>query len=476
MMIATDFPSIVKKYAPVFRDCFSAENYEHFQKALSGFILSENKTLTAINRMFVLNLRHQSSFNRFFNRQNFDLAKVNQRRLSLLQANPATRYKAVKKVGGVLSIDDTLLKHYGHHFDHIRKLKDYVNDTYVWAHNLVTLYYSDAQTDYPIHYELWLPPDWEAVALFFKSKNFKINKRHWENRHEQVRKWRRYMTDRFRAGRKKFPAVRQIYRTKTHIAEDLLRQFRKENPDLRFPVALDSSFTTCELCHTIENELQLDYVGALRKEQLLIRAGGVEQTLDDFLTELKKQHKDPTKKPVFRKVGYTYKGVKKFRYAYVANHRIKGYAKKQRLVISFSSEELKSRPFFTITNRRDWYPSGILRIRRHRWPVETYHQEGKAEGLEQYQVRNFTAIETYIALIVVTYSLLKCTVHDADLLSSIQQRLQTETDCTLPFLRRLMKAEVLLALVETIIANASDEQQQAILQMVQPFLQNIAYT
>ena len=33
-------------------------------------------------------------------------------------------------------------------------------------------------------------------------------------------------------------------------------------------------------------------------------------------------------------------------------------------------------------------------------------------------------------------------------LSSIRQRLQTETDGTLPFLRRLMQAEGLVALVE----------------------------
>ena len=41
-------------------------------------------------------------------------------------------------------------------------------------------------------------------------------------------------------------------------------------------------------------------------------------------------------------------------------------------------------------------------------------------------------MQTYIAFIVVTYSMLK-TVHDNGLLSSIQQRLQTETDSTLLF-------------------------------------------
>ena len=41
-------------------------------------------------------------------------------------------------------------------------------------------------------------------------------------------------------------------------------------------------------------------------------------------------------------------------------------------------------------------------------------------------------------------------------LSSIRQRLQTETDGTLPFLRRLMQTEGLAALVEFVFANAKE--------------------
>ncbi len=37
----------------------------------------------------------------------------------------------------------------------------------------------------------------------------------------------------------------------------------------------------------------------------------------------------------------------------------------------------------------------MTRVGRHRWPVEEYHKEGKAEGLDQYQIRNFEAIEKH---------------------------------------------------------------------------------
>jgi len=441
MKVLLDFPSIVKRYAPYFEDCFSSEGYEHFKKAVSGFLISENKTLEAINRLFVNNARHQTSFNKFFNRQSFDLTQLNSTRLSMLQANSKTKFK-FGKGQGVISLDNSLLKHYGKNFDNIYYHYDYVLKCYRWAHDLVTLYYSDDQTDYPITYQLWQPPDWEAVALYLKKQGYSINKEHWENRKKTPQKWRNYMRARYRTGRKKYPQVKQVYKTKLHIGEKLLRNFCQQYPDQNFPVALDSGYTSAELCQIITQDLHRDYVGSLKEKQLFF-IKGKEILLKDFVQLIRDDQLQAKEQRTYKiqKTSYYHKGKKQSAYVYFANHKIKGFDKKQRLVISFLKKDLTSKPNFSITNRLDWYPSGILRIRRHRWPVETYHQEGKVEGLEKYQVRNDKAIQTYIALVVVAFSMLKCTVHDDDLLSSIQQRLQTETDCTLPFLRRLMEAE-----------------------------------
>lgn len=472
-MILVDFPSIVKKYGPHFESCFSPEGYEHFKKAVSGFIISDNKTLEAINRMFVEQPRHQSSFNRFFNRQNFDLTQLNERRLGLLQSHEGTRLKNTQGQRGVLSVDSSLLKHYGKCFDNIYYHYDYVHKCFRWSHDLVTLYYSDDQTDYPVYYRLWEPPDWERVARFFIERGFTINKDKWDNRHKQAQKWRNYIRARYRKGRQKYPAVVELYKTKLHIAEQLIRKFCTRYPSLDFPIALDTGFTSAELCQIICQELNRDYVGALREDQHLLGQNNQPILLKDFVSELKEKH-DSGQKPVFRKLSYNYKGEKLSAYAYVANHRVKGFEKKQRLVISFLQEDLSDRPNFTITNRLNWYPSGILRIRRHRWPVESYHQEGKAEGLEEYQVRNDPAIQTYIAFIVIAYSMLKLATHDDELLSSIQQRLQTETDGTLPFLRRLMKAEGLFLLIEYIFM--MQRQGHSFEQVFQSLVPSIAYS
>lgn len=473
MMVLIDFPSIVHKYAPYFESCFSAAGYEHFKKALSGFMLSENKTLEGMNRMFLLNSRDQSSFNRFFNRQSFSLNEVHSRRLSMLQDNEATRFKFRKGESGVLSIDNSLLKHYGKYFDNIYYHYDYVNKCFRWAHDLVTLYYSDDQTDYPVDYQLWEPPDWEVVAAFFQSKGYLINEQKWKNRYKEAQKWRNYIRSRYRSGRKKYPEVVNIYKTKLHIAEALLRKFCQEHPEWNFPVALDSGYTSAEFCEIISKDLKKDYVGALREDQTIL-VKGKKMVLKDLVQSIREDNGTQRKKIKVQKTSYYYKGEKQTAYTYFANYKVSGFDKKQRLVISFLKEDLSDAPNFNITNRLDWYPSGILRIRRHRWPVETYHQEGKAEGLEKYQVRNDKAIQTYIALVVVAFSMLKCTVHDNDLLSSIQQRLQTETDSTLPFLRRLIKAEGLLNLVEYILEKIN--QGDKLNEIFKPMAHRIAYT
>jgi hypothetical protein len=55
----------------------------------------------------------------------------------------------------VLSVDDTLLFHYGQQFEQIAYLLDPTSGRYVLAHNLVNLHYSDDETDYPLAFRLW---------------------------------------------------------------------------------------------------------------------------------------------------------------------------------------------------------------------------------------------------------------------------------------------------------------------------------
>lgn len=88
-----------------------------------------------INRLFVCEVRNQSSLNRFLTESPVSLEMLNRARLDLLASLPGTRMKPK----GVVSVDDTLLPHYGQHFDKIALLYDSTYACYVWAHNLVNL-------------------------------------------------------------------------------------------------------------------------------------------------------------------------------------------------------------------------------------------------------------------------------------------------------------------------------------------------
>ena len=153
MFPLVEIPELVEHYVPYFAKVFSGPALVQFKRYISGLIVSENKTVDGINRLFVAESRNQSSLNRLLRDSPFSLDSLNQARLAVLGDLPGTRLKS----SGVLSLDDTLLTHYGDQFEQIAYLFDHVQQKYVWAHNLVTLHYSDDLTDYPLFFQLWEP-------------------------------------------------------------------------------------------------------------------------------------------------------------------------------------------------------------------------------------------------------------------------------------------------------------------------------
>jgi len=471
MNILVKIPCVVERYSPEFEHLFSPAGYRYFRRYLSGVLVSDNKTLDGINRLFVTERRNQSSFNRFVNRRNFDIEELNRCRVGLMQQTELTRFKSSAGDSGVLALDDTLMSHYGRHFDNIYRLWDHVNEHHTLAHNLISLHYSDDQTDYSIGHDLWEPPDWEAVAMKMRELGIHVNDKKWEDRAADVIKWRAYIRDRFKDYQYKKPELWDVYKTKVFRGIELLRCFCRNYPGIDLPVAMDGGYTGAEVCKIIDQELKLAYVGSLANYQMIILSGSASKSLGEFSADLLNQHRGGETK--FYKTTVHYKGGEETYYAYCATHRIKGYEEKQRLVISYKNEELNGEPLISISNRTHWHASGILRIRRHRWPIETFHQEGKDEGLDKYQLRDFTAIRTHVAFVSTAYTMLKRAVHDDELLSTFRQRLHIEPNGTLPLLRRLLQLEGLMALVEYVHLQANNG--NSIEGILQQLMRQVAY-
>jgi hypothetical protein len=469
MLPLVEFPQIVQHYAPWFEAVFSADVLVQFQRYLSGLIISENKTVDGINRLFVIESRHQSSLNRLLTASLFSEAMLNQQRLALLNSLEGTRVKRK----GVLGVDDTLLTHYGRHFDEIAFLYDPVDKRHTWAHNLVNLHYSDDQTDYPVYFQLWKPADLDRIEQGLQAAGIRLRESKFALKESNPKKWRQYLLGVW-SRKQGQPEVAALYQSKLLIGRQLLRRWVDENPELKLPVTFDNWYTQPAFCRFLDQELELPYVGTLAiDDQVILKQGRL--TLKEFAEQLKHEHLEAVAaggKPVFHKIGIPYKGEKETYYSYCRTHRIHNLGK-QRLLINFSQPDLSGSPSFYNSNRLYWQSVGITRIRRHRWPVEVYHEEGKEEGSDKYQVRDFQAIYRHIGLVAVAYSLLRATLHDKALLHKLQRQLEMELEGSTPFWRRATQALSLWTLACFIGAGLT--QGQSLRQLMAPLLAAVCY-
>jgi hypothetical protein len=433
MLPIVQFPGLVERYAPYFVDAFSDEALIEFKRYLSGLIVSENKTVDGINRLCVMENRNQSSLNRLLTASPVSLDQVNRARLQVLADIPETRLKP----NGVLSLDNTLLMHYGQQFEEIAKLYDHVSGTYVWAHDLVTLQYSDDHTDYPLAFELWKPLNVERLETCIRTAGIKMQAGKEKLKDSDPLKWRSYLHSLWQRRHTQWPELEQVYASKLIIARRLVQAWVSDHPDLKLPVTFDSWFTQPELCRYIDRTLKLAYVGTRNaSDKILLKTG--EQELGQFAEQLKQEHLDG--KSVFRRLAIAYKGEQEVYYSYCNTHRLPGFGK-QRLVINYRHADLSDTPVFYISNRLKWQAPGMTRIRRHRWPVEVYHEEGKAEGLDQYQLREFNAIQRHVAFVAVVYSLLRAAQYDTGLHRQIQRQLKITFEGHPAAVRRTVDAQ-----------------------------------
>jgi hypothetical protein len=442
MFPVVELPKIVEHYAGHYAAVFSPAALIQFTRYLSGLLVLENKSIEGINRLCVFESRNQSSLNRLLTESPFSLIALNDARFAMMHSVAAMRLKRK----GVLSIDDTLLSHHGQHFDEIAYLYDSAQGYYVWAPNLVTLHYSDEQTDYPLAFELWRPAQLAQIEEGLLAAKIPLKASKQALKQSEPAKWRQYLLGVWRRHQKK-PEVAALYDSKLRIAERLLAQWVQAHPDLKLPVAFDSWYTQPGFCRYLDQHLHLPYVGTLTEDaQVVLKTGTAK--LSDFAERLKQEQLSapPAQQPsVFRPLAIAYKGEQEHYYSYCATHRIEHFGK-VRLVINHRRADLSDKPVYYITNQLHWQAAGITRIRRHRWPVEVYHEEGKAEGLDQYQLRDFAAIERHVALVAVVYCLLRTAQHDPALHHKLHCELKFELEGSAAFWRRATQAQSLWSL------------------------------
>jgi DDE superfamily endonuclease len=468
MFPLVEFPELVEHYAPFFKEVFSAEALIEFERYISGLIVSENKTVDGINRLLIVENGNQSSLNRLLTASPYDLKALNQARLDLLHSLAGTQMKPK----GVFSVDDTLLTHYGQDFEQIAQLYDHTTGSYVWAHNLVTVHYSDDETDYPVVFQLWEPVDLEKLERGIRVAGIQLKPSKEALKESDPQKWRGYLLGVWRRRQKSHPELQALYDSKLIMVEKLLQGWVEAHPGEGRPVTFDNWFTQPAFCRFLDQTLKLPYVGTLAETDPVNSESGL-IPLKDFAEQLRQAHlQAPLDKapPVFRKVTIAYKGEREIYYSYCNTHHLHHFGK-QRLVINYRQADLSDNPTFLISNRLYWNSPGITRIRRHRWPVEVYHQEGKAEGLDQYQLRSFSAIQRHVALVAVVYSMLRAAQHDPVLQEKLQRQLKTKLEGSPAAWRRASQAQALWCLALFISAGLA--QGQSLSHLMAPLIKTI---
>jgi DDE superfamily endonuclease len=471
MIPVVEFPQIVEQYAPFFEGVFSSEALIEFKRYVSGLIVSENKTVEGINRLLLVESRNQSSLNRLLTESPFSLTDLNQARLQLLSSLPGTQMKPK----GVFSLDDSLLRHYGQHFEQIAKLWDHVSGSYVWAHDLVTLHYSDDETDYPVLFQLWEPVDLAKLEQGLREAHIPLKASKEALKDSDPAKWRGYLLGVWQRRLKAHPEIQALYDSKLIIAQKLLQAWVEQHPGELHPVTFDNWFTQPAFCHYLDQTLHLAYVGTLAEtDPLLLQAGP--KTLGEFAAHLKQEHLAAVAQQgqgVFHKIHIPFKGTEEVYYSYCNTHRIPNFGK-QRLVINYRQANLSDTPTFYLSNRLFWQAEGITRMRRHRWPVEVYHEEGKAEGLDQYQLREFGAIQRHVALVAVVYSFLRAAQHDPRLREQLQRQLNLTFEQHPAAWRQASQAQALWCLA--LLISTGLAQGQSLQQLMQPVLRAMCHS
>ena len=156
MPAIVEFPTVVQDLLTQYADLFANEpERRHFAEYLTGLFIAERKTVSGINREFAVTT-DQSCLNRWITEVDWDDTVLNQRRLTLLQDDSATRYTK----NGVIAIDNTLIDHDGKLIEDAGWFWDHADQRHLIAHDyLIANYVCASGKHYPLEFRRFRKQD-----------------------------------------------------------------------------------------------------------------------------------------------------------------------------------------------------------------------------------------------------------------------------------------------------------------------------
>lgn len=361
MPAIVEFPTLVAAAVQEFGAVFANEpERRHFAEYLTGLLVAERKTVSGINREFAVTT-DQSCLNRWLTEVEWDVAKLNERRLTWLQRESTTRYTAQ----GVIAIDNTLVSHAGELIEDVGWFWDHADQRHLIAHDYLIANY--------------VCPSGKHYALEFR---------------------------RFRKQAACVPAGQAVpaepsaaqgtepppFKNHTELFMELVDWVVEHAIPGDF--TFDCYFTNAAILNHIHGQ-ERGYVGDLKFNRK-VWFQGRELKASELATEIPPESRKPVTISDHKQWYFT------------KTLHIPGVDHPVRLVILWDRKNGKEAVKMLVTNRVYWEVSRVLRVYRKRWTgTETFHRDGKQQlGMGDCQLRTGEGQTRHMYLVMLAHSLL----------------------------------------------------------------------
>ncbi len=403
-----EFPTVVEGALQEFGSVFANEpERRHFAEYLTGLLVAERKNVSRINAEFAVTT-DQSCLNRWITEVDWDVERLNERRLQWLQRDPSTRYSAQ----GVIAIDNTLIDHSGELIEDVGWFWDHADQRHLIAHDyLIANYVCTSGKHYPLEF----------------------------------RRFRKREDD------------PQTFKSHTDLFKELVDWVVEQGIPGDF--TFDCYFTNAEILNHIHskesNGQRRGYVGDLKFNRKVWFQGRELKA-----SELAAQIEPQSRKPVIIDGKRQWYFTKTLRIPKV-DHRV-------RIVILWKRKNGKEPIKILITNRVHWEVTRILRVYRRRWTgTETFHRDGKQHlGMGDCQLRNGQGQTRHLYLVMLAHSLLVAQMEQGRASEWAKTRLTTIGEACRAVLRETLGKTITWAIDQATLEGWSHERIKAHLALV----------
>ena len=408
-------PSIVRVHSVPLKGLFSAPQRVHFQRYLTGLLVSDNVTVTGINSLFV-DHKDQSSLNRFLTAAPWSAPELNDARIALLRQ----KLLPVQPRRGFLVIDDTLAHKYGPLMPGVGEFFDHSQGRRTLAQDVLTTFLVMDDKRFPIDLSLYYQfrakeerADIQAQAQAAITQG-------------DLAALRRYLVALL-----DYKKRRDRFRTKLVMAAELVD--KAVDRQLPFATVLfDAWFLDKTLIGHIESKGKA-WIGECRSNRIVF-VGGERLHVSDLRQRLPSTAYHPVT------VGDT------TYWAFTKVVRMSTLGK-VRLTISLDNPALTGDPRYLVTRQLHWNAGTILNAYDKRRQTEPFYRDEKHHlGFEECQLRDEQGTIRHWYLTFLAYSLCQLEIALSRPGQGGQPRLETVGDCC-----RQANAELVGALVRWII-------------------------